>query len=143
MYTSCFCVTKKLVYSKVMQYLRILLSGLSQGPPVKDMIELLGSDETMIRLYQGLENIKKWYFSPKNCHNVLWRILLLVLFVVFIVSKSYFSYEQPTIILSIKIYLSLVELLKICWFKHKAINENSGSCAMNFLDLFFTFNGNL
>jgi len=50
---------KKLVYSKVMQYLRILLSGLSQGPPVKDMIELLGSDETMIRLYQGLENIKK------------------------------------------------------------------------------------
>ena len=50
---------KKLVYSKVMQFLRILLSGQAEGLPVKDMIELLGPDEALIRLHNGLENLKK------------------------------------------------------------------------------------
>jgi len=46
---------KKLSYSKIMQFVRILLSGRNEGPPVKDMIELLGVDEAIVRLDIGLE----------------------------------------------------------------------------------------
>jgi glutamyl/glutaminyl-tRNA synthetase len=46
---------KKLSYSKIMQFVRILLSGRNEGPPVKDMIELLGVDESIVRLDIGLE----------------------------------------------------------------------------------------
>ena len=55
---------KKLSYSKIMQFVRILLSGRNEGPPVKDMIELLGVDEAIVRLDIGLEfylwNVKVW-----------------------------------------------------------------------------------
>ena len=55
---------KKLSYSKIMQFVRILLSGRNEGPPVKDMIELLGVDEAIVRLDIGLEfylwNMKVW-----------------------------------------------------------------------------------
>ena len=50
---------KKLSFSKVMQFVRILLSGKSEGLPVKDMIELLGSEEALIRLCHGLESLNK------------------------------------------------------------------------------------
>ena len=50
---------KKIPYSKVMQYIRKLLSGRNEGPPVKEMIELLGKEETIIRLQHGIAQLNK------------------------------------------------------------------------------------
>ena len=50
---------KKIPYSKVMQYIRKLLSGRNEGPPVKEMIELLGKKETIIRLQHGIAQLNK------------------------------------------------------------------------------------
>ena len=49
---------KKIPYSKVMQYIRTLLSGKNEGPPVKEMIELLGKKETNLRLQNGIAQLK-------------------------------------------------------------------------------------
>ena len=38
-----------------MQCLRILLCGQNEGPPIKEMFERLGKNETLARLEKGLE----------------------------------------------------------------------------------------
>ena len=47
--------SSKVPYPALMKCVRIFLSGNSDGPPVKDMIEQLGRDETIDRLNLGLK----------------------------------------------------------------------------------------
>lgn len=51
--------SKKVPYAALMKCLRIFLSGQADGPPVKDMLHLLGKQEAVQRLQRGLEVVKK------------------------------------------------------------------------------------
>ncbi|CAL7943608.1 unnamed protein product [Xylocopa violacea] len=45
-----FCNEHKISYSTLMAVLRFILSGLKEGPPVAEMVEILGKESTLLRI---------------------------------------------------------------------------------------------